>query len=375
MSIPNLAISYVSKPLYLSSSIVGVCYFVFAFVHLKLINNEYEERMNINVKKLSTKTALLAMREERLKKLTNELQKMNELAINKGNELEIVNQQLQDSIDVVLLNERKMNTQLNLIELKNKEILDSIEYANNIQHAILPRHGALKEVFLSSYLFYRSKDIVCGDFFYIYEEGSKVVLAAVDCTGHGVPGAMMTVIGYSQLSEIVQKMAVIDSMKILQELDQRIIEILQQGEENKVGDKSDANDGMDVSLVVYDRSTKLLQFSGANLPIYIVRENHLEKYSSSHIPVGGTQIEHKIFNKTEIQLMDGDQIYLFSDGYADQFGGELGKKYMTKKFAKFLLSINSLDMSEQKQRLIVEHDTWKGDEEQVDDILVMSFKI
>lgn len=371
LAIDNLAISYVNRSLYLSSSVVGIAYFVFAFIHLKLINKEYEERLTINVKKLSTKTALLAMREERLKKLTEELQASTETAIQKGRELKFVNGRLQESIDKVKDSERALNKQLELVAEKKKEITDSIEYAFNIQQAILPKSDALHQYFENSFLLYKPKDIVSGDFMFVHEKDDQVVVAACDCTGHGVPGAMMTIIGHSQLGEIVEQMEELDSLKILELLDRKVIEILRQ----KGDHPQESQDGMDLSLIVYDKKTKRIQFSGANRPLYIIRGGELEKYNSANLPIGGTQFEEKVYSKTEIQLVTGDQLYLFSDGYPDQFGGERGKKFMIKRFVNTLIEINHLPLLEQRNRLDFTFEDWKGFEEQVDDILVMSIKI
>ena len=282
------------------------------------------------------------MREERLKKMTEELQKTNEDAIQKGN----------------------------LLEFKNKEIMDSIDYAKNIQKAILPKVKDLQNVFVDSFLFYRPKDVVSGDFFFIHERGDEVVLAAVDCTGHGVPGAMMTVIGHSQLKEIVQQCENLDSAKILNDLDLRVRQILQQRD-----DTDGNNDGMDMALIVFNKETLHVQFSGANRLLYLIREGVLTKYSSPSIPIGGSQFDNKVFEKDEIQLQSGDQMYLFSDGYADQFGGRFGKKYMIKRFNDQLKSMSYLSLNDQAREIRIAHDYWKGQEEQVDDILIIGVKV
>lgn len=255
------------------------------------------------------------------------------------------------------------------LEYINKEITAGITYARRIQQAILPDNRLIKKALPNSFIFYRSKEIVSGDFYWFDQIGTKAILSAIDCTGHGVPGAFMTVIGYTQLNHIVNELDLIDPGEILTELDERIQTVLKQG--NK---ESTTQDGMDLSLCVFDTYNKKLEFSNAMRPLYLFRDGELQKFKGDRNPIGGTQVKDKSFSTQSVNIQDGDMIYFFTDGYPDQFGGEKGKRLMTRNFVNLLNEIHTLDVEEQHKRLGDNFDAWKGDVEQTDDVLVIGVK-
>ncbi|TAH42296.1 MAG: cyclic nucleotide-binding domain-containing protein [Bacteroidetes bacterium] len=255
------------------------------------------------------------------------------------------------------------------ISIKNREITDNVNYAKRIQTAILPDTNAIQKAFNESFILYLPKDIVSGDFYAFFPKQDSAIIIAADCTGHGVTGAFLSVVGNSLLTQIINEKKVSDPGKILDQLNEAVIDTLNQRQ-------GESTDGMDISICSLNFKTKKLKFSGANRPLWIIRNNELSSYTANKFPVGGMQILHEEnFQSHEIQMEKGDTFYIFSDGYADQFGGESGKKFMTKKLKEVLLSIQKLSMKEQQVFLLDAFNKWRGDQEQVDDVLVIGVKI
>lgn len=260
------------------------------------------------------------------------------------------------------------NTQLGI---KNKAITDSIKYAKRLQEAILPPTGLVKRLLPESFFLYRPKDIVSGDFYFVEEWGSKVFVAAVDCTGHGVPGAFMSIVGYNLLNQALSVYGLSKPFLILNDLNKNISKMLHQTEED-----SAVKDGMDISLVSIDRNKMLMEYAGAFNPLWLIRNGEFIEVKGDKFPVGafvGEDIQS--FTHQEIQLQKGDMIYLFTDGYADQFGGEKGKKFKYRALQEMLLANSHLEPEEQSVIYDKTFEKWKGNLEQVDDILVIGIRI
>ncbi|MBI5538563.1 MAG: SpoIIE family protein phosphatase [Bacteroidia bacterium] len=257
------------------------------------------------------------------------------------------------------------------IELINKDITASIRYAKRIQEALLPTEGTINTPGLEFFIYFKPKDIVSGDFYFLkkIERSNILIAAAADCTGHGVPGAFMSMLGISFLNEIITKPEVTHSDDVLNHLRESIIESL-----NQSGREGETKDGMDINLIAYDYNTRKLEFSGANNPLYLVRNGELAEYKGDKMPIGLHDKMHIPFARTELDMQNGDVIYLFSDGFADQFGGDKGRKYMYKKFKEFLVEIYQKPMEEQRSILEKEALDWRGEMEQIDDHIVMGIK-
>jgi PAS domain S-box-containing protein len=260
---------------------------------------------------------------------------------------------------------------VNELEKKNKDITASIEYAQRIQEAILPQDNFIGKGFQDSFVLNLPKDIVSGDFFWFAEKGEHSLIASVDCTGHGVPGALMSMIGYTNLNKIVNEQGVTEPATIVSWLDREVTQILKQKEQN-----SQSRDGMDIALISLNMVSSKLIFAGALRPMYFIRNNQLEEYKGSSFPIGGSFKfkKAKLFNQHELYLEKGDTIYIFSDGFADQFGGNEGKKYMSKRFKEFLLSIQAEPLDDQKALIYDEFMRWKGKIKQMDDVLVIGLR-
>ncbi len=259
--------------------------------------------------------------------------------------------------------------QKEIIEIKNNSITDNLIYAQRIQSAILPDVKLITKAFQQSFIIYLPKDIVSGDFYAFAEKDNWQIIVAGDCTGHGVSGAFMSMIGSSLLNQIIIEMEVVEPGKILNRLNKAVIETLKQGE-------NDTNDGMDICLCAYNPTTKTLQYAGANRPLWMIRKEEFILVKPDKYPIGGLQMaKDREFKNNIVQLERNDTLYLFTDGFADQFGGEHGKKLMSGKFREMLLSIQELDMKAQGNYLNASFKKWKGQHEQVDDVLVMGVRI
>ncbi|HBH84049.1 MAG: hypothetical protein A2X04_13190 [Bacteroidetes bacterium GWF2_41_9] len=257
-----------------------------------------------------------------------------------------------------------------IIEENNKEITASINYASRIQRAMLPEPEEIKGLRNKYFILYKPKDIVSGDFYWFNRSGSKLIAVAGDCTGHGVPGALMSMLGISFLEEIVNYRGITESGKILDELRKEVRQALRQK-----GRKQEAKDGMDISLCVIDKSKKTVQFSGAYNNLYIIRNNELMEYHADRMPIAIFDMEDSGFKTNNIEISDRDILYMFSDGYADQFGGPNNKKYKYACLKTFLLSIHRLPMQKQHQKLDEEFLSWKGNNPQIDDVLIVGLKV
>jgi serine phosphatase RsbU (regulator of sigma subunit) len=259
--------------------------------------------------------------------------------------------------------------QKKLVEEKNHEILSSIEYAKRIQTAILPPPRMVREFFKNSFILYLPKDIVAGDFYWMESIEETIYFAACDCTGHGVPGAMVSVVCNNALNRSLNEFSEREPGKIFDRARTLVLENFSKSDE-------DVKDGMDASLCALNLQSMELFWAGANNPLWIYRaqQNAIEEIKADKQPIGKVQ-EEKNFTTHRIALYHGDIIYLFTDGYADQFGGEKNKKLTKAKFRDLLLSMAALSMEEQRTKLLAFHDTYRGSNEQVDDICLMGVRV
>ena len=257
-----------------------------------------------------------------------------------------------------------------LIEQKNKDITDSINYAKKIQNSIMPDINEFGNLFQDSLIYYKPKDIVSGDFYWFEHFNNSIVFAAADCTGHGVPGAMMSVICVGALNHFTKKTDVTDPETVLNFIDKEVNRSTNGGsEEQRMAD------GMDIALCAYNKDNNTIQFSGANRPLVLIRNNEVIVYKGNKYPIGQDIGIEKDFTGEKIQLEKNDTVYVFTDGIVDQFGGEKGKKLLFRRLKEFLLSIQPLSFSEQKEKIDFFFNQWKGEEEQVDDVLLIGIKV
>jgi len=253
---------------------------------------------------------------------------------------------------------------------KNQQLTESIHYAKNIQDAVFPQNKLFKTLAEDCFIIFRPRDVISGDFKWSGKLDNKLVIAAADCTGHGIPGALLSILGVTLLNEIVLKDCCTEANEVLNRLRERMIESLSQnpGEEG-------FGDGMDISLCVFDFDDNSLMYAGANSPLLLIRNFEMTEYKPDRMPVGIYETDKVPFSAQRIEFTKGDRFYLFTDGYRDQFGGSKSKKLKKKVFKDILLSTSGNRLSDQKG--IVEHffDDWKGANEQVDDVLLIGIEI
>jgi serine phosphatase RsbU (regulator of sigma subunit) len=278
-----------------------------------------------------------------------------------------------------------INKQKDIVDNKNKSISASIAYAQRLQSAILPKRTEIEEHFPESFLIFKPKDLVSGDFYWFETYGNTFYMAAADCTGHGVPGAMVSVVCSNALSRVLKEFGITDPAKILSRTRELVMETFGRSDEQ-------VEDGMDIALCAIDRAARKVVFAGANNPLWIIRSNdqlsestgadrvlngtthHLLEFKGDKQPVGPYP-EMKDFTDRTVDFLEGDLLYLFSDGFSDQFGGEAGKKFMSGRLKKELLSRSSIELHEQEVLVDNLYENWKGDNEQVDDVCMIAVRL
>jgi serine phosphatase RsbU (regulator of sigma subunit) len=262
--------------------------------------------------------------------------------------------------------------QKEVIEEKNNDIMDSIMYAEKIQRAILPPEDDLEKLNLDGFILFLPRDIVSGDFYWLGKKDNKIITVAADCTGHGIPGAFMSMLGVAFLNNIVGAQGIVNAASILDELRAEVIAALKQK-----GQEGEQKDGMDLALHVIDFDKMVLEFSGANNPLIMIRDNELTQIKADRMPIGIHDRAAEPFINNIIDIKKGDVIYTFSDGYQDQFGGPKDKKFMIKRMKELLLEIHKEPMEDQKELLHKEFQNWiiPYDAEQVDDIIIIGIRI
>ncbi len=272
---------------------------------------------------------------------------------------------------------QRIEKQSEALSRAHQNLTDSISYAKRIQEAMIPSEDMVKKILPNSFIYYRPKDIVSGDFYWTYRVNRKTFLAAVDCTGHGVPGAFMSIIGYDLLKNIVEIQGIQKPSEVLDRLSHEVARTFKKNGQDKRINAQSIDDGMDIAIVMLDEEKQLLHFAGAMNPLYIIRENEILTFKGDRFPIGYSDESRDLkYSCQEIPVYPKDVIYLFSDGFADQFGGPEGKKFKYRRFRHLLLNIHKLPIEDQKAILHQKMEDWMGTEyEQVDDILLMGFRL
>jgi serine phosphatase RsbU (regulator of sigma subunit) len=267
-----------------------------------------------------------------------------------------------------VINRKKLEVLYKKLESAHQDIRDSINYAKIIQDAILPERTTLFENFPNSFIFFKPKDVLSGDFYWYERLDGKFLFAVADCTGHSVPGALLAVMGNNLLQEAVNVKRLSNPALVLERLNSQVQEILKQR-------ITSLHDGMDIAFCCIDLYSKTMLYSGANRPLIILREGEVIEYKPNKIPIGGAEKNGVTFDEIEIALLEKDRLFIFSDGYADQFNGQTGKKLLSKRFKKLLTTTAHLPVMIQKRLLVRYFEKWKGVEDQVDDVLLMCIEI
>ena len=313
-------------------------------------------------------------RSRALEKKNEELEKVVKIrtaqVVEKNEELQQQTEEILSQRDEIEKQRDTAEKQRDEITIQKKEITDSILYASRIQNALLPPVHYIKESFSQHFILYLPRDIVSGDYYWMYRKDNKAIIVAADCTGHGVPGAFMSMLGSAFLSEITAKSDKIPTAnEILNQLRTLVIQTLHQ-----TGGENETKDGMDVALCVVDFDDSTINYSGAFNSLYLIREGELLETKADRMPIGVSYNQDKSFTNHIIEFNKEDTFYIFSDGFIDQFGGPRGKKFKSRPFKNLLLSIQDNSMEEQKKILHKQLLDWRGDIEQIDDILVIGLR-
>ncbi len=309
-------------------------------------------------------------------RLSRKMIKKNHLIIQKNTALSTKNTELKDlKTELDQQNEElqayieEVSSQRDQIASRNQEIIQSITYAQKIQSALIPKGKNIYSFFDDFFVLNKPKDILSGDFLWTTQYEGKIIVAVADCTGHGVPAALLSVLGISALNEIVLAHQNLHPNQILNYLREKVVVALSQSDGDEL-----TKDGMDISLLMFDKQTLMLEYAGAYNPLVIIRDNQIISFDGDRMPVGVFEAE-KQFSNHEIQVQKEDLIYLFSDGYVDQFGGAKNKKMKRKHFKELLVKVYTLPLPAQKERFAMFFSEWKGNEEQVDDVLILGLKV
>lgn len=266
--------------------------------------------------------------------------------------------------------EKELQQRLAYLEVKSREMEESIRYAGSLQKSILPNERTFKTVFDDAFVYFQPKDIVSGDFYWIHVFGDDIYFAVGDCTGHGVPGAMVNIAGNSILRQIIRTEGLSDPAEIIAQLDRELVDLF--NENLTVGETMD---GMDIAFCKFNLKKGEGYFCGAGRPLLLLRNNELIEFKKGLDAVGYSHFGKKEFRTETFDLKKGDQFYLFSDGYTDQFGGENVKKFNRKRFRKLLETLTEMDMDKQQKELKLTYNNWKGKQDQIDDVCVVGVRI
>ncbi len=282
----------------------------------------------------------------------------------------VLEQKVAQRTEEVVEQKEEVERQRQKVEGLYKDLTDSIRYAQRLQNSILPSEDWISERLSDFFILFKPKDIVSGDFYWFEETDGKLVYSAVDCTGHGVPGAFMSLVGHNGLDQAVNEHKLQKPSDILDDLNKLTSESL-----NKTSEGASVKDGMDLALCTLDLKNNKLEYAGANNPLYFIRDGEFTQIKGDKVPIGGDQEGEHQYTNHELDIRSGDVIYIFSDGYPDQFGGPKGKKFKYKPFKELLLAEHHRPMSEQQKLLDQTIEEWRGELEQIDDILVIGVRI
>jgi serine phosphatase RsbU (regulator of sigma subunit) len=308
--------------------------------------------------------------EQKVRERTKTIEEQKEILRQQRDDLEVYNKEILQQKAEIEAQRDEIEAQRDQIFKQNEEITQSIAYARRIQSAVMPSNEIIGEILPRYFILFRPRDIVSGDFYWIGQKDGLTIVVAADCTGHGVPGAFMSMMGVSFINDIVNVDGVVSPNLILENLRQKIITTLWQ-----TGKEGESQDGMDMAVCVYSKDMRQVQFSGAYNPLYIIRSGELIEYKADKMPVGVHPKQDLVFSTHTIDLLPGDNLYIFSDGFVDQFGGPDGRKFMTKPFKQLLISLEGLPPAEQRNALEDALDKWQNAFDQVDDVLIIGIQV
>lgn len=341
---------------------------------LKTLCKRYEKLLS-QIKKIvkisDNQQKLLNETNEKLLQLTTELNEAKNILENQNEELIQQKEEIEAQRDRIEETNQSLTSALQIINQKSQKITDSIRYAQRIQQTLLPSKDFIESIFPESFVLFLPKDIVSGDFYWMHKENNIIYFAAIDCTGHGVPGAFMSIFAHNILTQAVEELDLPEPYEILNYVSASIRATLRREEQH-----SNIKDGMDLSLCSYNQKNKELKFAGVHNSLYIIQNEKLTEYKGDKQPIGEPfEDATQQYQQHVLTIKEPCKIYLFSDGFYDQFGGTEQKKFMTRNFKSLILRIHNHSPKEQLQTLHQTFDEWKGDYEQIDDVLIWGISL
>lgn len=342
-----------------------------SLAHQKQVIEEKNTDLQQKNEEIITQKEHLEKANEEIKETNQALEQKSEEILAQNEELNQKNEEISSQNEELNQKNEEISSQKEIIEQKNEDITSSIHYASRIQNAVLPPKELTDEMLGEYFIYFKPRDIVSGDFFWMRELDNQIIVVAADCTGHGVPGAFMSMLGVSLLNEIVQPGSFENAADILNKLRQEVKTSLRQ-----TGKKGEAKDGMDCALCIIDKDKGIMHYAGANNPLYLARNGEIEYYKADRMPIGIYVRGEDPFTNNIFEINEGDAVYIASDGYTDQFGGEKGKKFLTKNFKILLSEIYKKPMKYQREILDKRMKDWMDYKyEQIDDMLVVGFRL
>lgn len=344
---------------------------------LEKILNLYPDSMRMIMTGISDKeTIIQAINKGNIFRYVTKPWSREDLKLIIDSAMEVYNLKIQNRNLITYLEDAKLNLEQKVmertreIEQQRINITDSIHYASRIQNALMLQSEELDKLMPSHFVLNKPKDIVSGDYYWVSKRSDMLIVAVADCTGHGVPGAFMSILGLNFLNEIVNHPDTLRANDILNKLREKTIKALGQ-----TGQRDEAREGMEMALCVVDYKRRMIQFSGAFRPMYLISEGELSVVNGDRMPIGIYEEEKRSFSNKEVPFRENDIIYLFTDGYVDQIGGLERKTFKSVRFRKLLKEICHRPMNEQKSILREEHEIWRAGQEQIDDILILGVKL
>lgn len=338
-------------------------------MNLKNTRDKLRKMVEVRTQEILSQKNEIVYQRDKLKSLNEELQQQQVQILEQNEELKQQKEEISSQRDEIESKNLILEKVNKLIEGKNKHITDSIKYAKRIQEAILPQEDYLANQTEDYFIINLPKDIVSGDFYWFNNRNNKLYIAVVDCTGHGVPGSFLSIIGNNMLNQALNEYQFIKPSDILNFLTHKLNRTLHQSYDDQV------KAGMAITLCVIDKNNMKLQYASSQSSFYIVSNGQVYQYKGEKYPIGYIDEDFSSYETIELKLNKADHIYILTDGYTDQFGGKNNRKFMNKRFKFMLKDIETFNMEKQKEHLLAQYTKWKGDNEQVDDILVIGIKI
>jgi phosphoserine phosphatase RsbU/P len=374
--IPNDSIKIMIKPQFIQNSVIliTICFvIIFIFISFMIVRSILRKRRNKKIQELvDDRTKSINKEIDKLQQQTDSLKVSNYEAKTLNKELQSESQQLKEINEMILEQNKKIEEQSKKIHQKNELLTQSLNYARRIQHSLFPEISDIKKVLPKTAIFFQPKEIVSGDFYWMHSSEKKTIIAEVDCTGHGVPGAFMSMIGNTLLNEIIINKNIDNPQEILQKLNNELLFIFSHDD----FDDEAQDEGMDLTITVIDKTINKVEIASAMQNFFIISNNEVNVYRGDIFSIGGliSRLKKPVYTTHEFDIVDGMRIIMSSDGFIDQFGGSEKDKYGVDRFYKLLTETSNLTLDDQFNTVKTTFNNWKNNQDQMDDVLILGLE-